>query len=998
MPELTFPSIARPALYDSFDAAIRTGGRVLLLCAAAGTGKTVAVRDWIRRRPGLRTEWLDITGPFDPAGLWSAAADAGGRGPGQPLLLVLDDAHRLTDPHTLAGLEDFLRHLPATVTVVLCARYDPPLRWHTLELSGRVTRFGARELALTEAEAGALCAQHDCRPDDPALAEVMRLTDGWAALVRITARYLATRPDDHHAALAMLARPTRAVSDFLTGELVDSLSPALRQFLMYTSVPAAFTPRLAEALAGPSARHQLWELERVNYPITYTRRDGELWLTYHPLLRSHFHAEIRHASVELADDLNLRTATWYDDAGLPLAALPHLLDDAAHDRLVEFLRRRALAIVLDGDGATLFAQIDSMRPDLSGDPFLWLLRAIDALTHGDALAATTYLSMLETPGAAPDSVVESAWLPPLVAAARVDAAILTGDIANLPSVPEPPPGHLDLDCYLAVQLATAMLLRGDRAGGEHHLRRALILAESSNQPRLALRSVTRLAIAAGLAGAVTVMRERANRALDLATNRTPPPGNATLMRGTETGTRLRAAAARNDAKGSTDVIHTVEASGVRAAHSGHLRTTTDAAIPDSTRDAAIPDSTGDTAIPNTTRDAAAPNSTGDTAIPNTTRDAAAPNSTGDTAIPNTTRDAAAPNSTGVVHPGREQTSETPAIAAIVPDAPLAEGPPGVASVDAASNGAASIGAGSGADIAHAAAMAAFGAYLQGDSWSGELVDATLVMSESAEGQVRPAGGWSAHVVGQLLEFHTAADRYAAADALRQGLVAMFEQGGLLPVGARRLLSHVVWALLAVREPRTALLLIEQARRVLGDGPEIALSRTALALDANHGAAVDTLLAPVLAGDLPEGAYDRVVVELLDAVRGALDDAPRRARRALENAITRAAPERLVRPFLDVPGVIGLLDEQAGSFGRHEDFVERIRHHRDARRDSAGHRLTGTETTVLEYLPSGHTAQQIAGELGVSVNTVKTHLRAIYAKFGVNSRAAALDRARRAGLL
>ena len=61
-------------------------------------------------------------------------------------------------------------------------------------------------------------------------------------------------------------------------------------------------------------------------------------------------------------------------------------------------------------------------------------------------------------------------------------------------------------------------------------------------------------------------------------------------------------------------------------------------------------------------------------------------------------------------------------------------------------------------------------------------------------------------------------------------------------------------------------------------------------------------------------------------------------------------------------------------------------------------LTDAELTVLEQLPSGRTALQIAQDLGVSINTVKTHLRAIYAKLGANSRADAMLRARRIGLL
>jgi LuxR family maltose regulon positive regulatory protein len=61
-------------------------------------------------------------------------------------------------------------------------------------------------------------------------------------------------------------------------------------------------------------------------------------------------------------------------------------------------------------------------------------------------------------------------------------------------------------------------------------------------------------------------------------------------------------------------------------------------------------------------------------------------------------------------------------------------------------------------------------------------------------------------------------------------------------------------------------------------------------------------------------------------------------------------------------------------------------------------LTESERAVLHYLPTLFTASEIAADQFVSVNTVKTHQRAIYRKLGVSSRRAAVDRARAARLL
>ena len=61
-------------------------------------------------------------------------------------------------------------------------------------------------------------------------------------------------------------------------------------------------------------------------------------------------------------------------------------------------------------------------------------------------------------------------------------------------------------------------------------------------------------------------------------------------------------------------------------------------------------------------------------------------------------------------------------------------------------------------------------------------------------------------------------------------------------------------------------------------------------------------------------------------------------------------------------------------------------------------LTEGETRVLRYLPTHLRAREIADELTLSANTVKTHIRHLYQKLGAHSRGDAVRRARAFGLL
>jgi DNA-binding CsgD family transcriptional regulator len=61
-------------------------------------------------------------------------------------------------------------------------------------------------------------------------------------------------------------------------------------------------------------------------------------------------------------------------------------------------------------------------------------------------------------------------------------------------------------------------------------------------------------------------------------------------------------------------------------------------------------------------------------------------------------------------------------------------------------------------------------------------------------------------------------------------------------------------------------------------------------------------------------------------------------------------------------------------------------------------LSKSEIRVLRYLPTHLSRHEIANELYLSPNTVKTHMRHLYDKLGTHRRAEAVERARARGLL
>lgn len=119
---------------------------------------------------------------------------------------------------------------------------------------------------------------------------------------------------------------------------------------------------------------------------------------------------------------------------------------------------------------------------------------------------------------------------------------------------------------------------------------------------------------------------------------------------------------------------------------------------------------------------------------------------------------------------------------------------------------------------------------------------------------------------------------------------------------------------------------------------------------------------------------------------------------LERAITLAEPEGYVRLFLDAGPWIQPLLEAVASRGPSAAYVRRIldastlRPERRTAQQSLIDPLSDRELDVLRLLTSELTGPEIARELMVSVNTMRTHTKNIYSKLGVTSRRAAIRQA------
>jgi LuxR family transcriptional regulator, maltose regulon positive regulatory protein len=272
-------------------------------------------------------------------------------------------------------------------------------------------------------------------------------------------------------------------------------------------------------------------------------------------------------------------------------------------------------------------------------------------------------------------------------------------------------------------------------------------------------------------------------------------------------------------------------------------------------------------------------------------------------------------------------------------------------------------------------------------------------------EVEPAAGMRMHYGRGMLEFvsgrqDTALRAFLAAQRLAESLVTPHTL-------APRLRSHLLQTLARRGETRR----VEQALADL-DPPErergeTRIAEASLRLAQDDPAAAVTVLGPVIDGSAPlQNAHLwEVQAFLLQAIAcDALGDAGA-ARRALERALDLAEPECLLFPFLYDPAP-ALLDRHRRHGTAHAALIAEILNVlaglEPGSQPSAPPRLreplSHAEARVLRYLPTKLSAPEIADEMYLSVNTVKTHMRHLYDKLGAHRRHEAVEQARALGLL
>lgn len=137
----------------------------------------------------------------------------------------------------------------------------------------------------------------------------------------------------------------------------------------------------------------------------------------------------------------------------------------------------------------------------------------------------------------------------------------------------------------------------------------------------------------------------------------------------------------------------------------------------------------------------------------------------------------------------------------------------------------------------------------------------------------------------------------------------------------------------------------------------------------------------------DAGLDGVSLAVLNAQLALQEGAVAEATKNLEEALSLAAAENLYQPLLrqsaQIDGPLRAISRSGSPAAAAAAHIVRTRGCIAARANAA--ELTAREVEVLSALAVASTLREIADEFDISINTVKTHTRAIYRKLGVSNR-------------
>lgn len=260
----------------------------------------------------------------------------------EPLLLVIDDYHEITNTAVHEALIYLLHYLPDTLRLILTTRIDPPLPLARLRARGQLLEVRAADLRFSLDEAASFFQAMGIELQSDDITQLNNRTEGWIAGLQMAALSMQGRDSSSVRAFVNgFSGSHRHVVDYLLDEVLQRQPEPVQSFLCETSILSQLSAPLCDAVTERQDSDDLLAyLDQANLfvmPIDSQR----LWYRYHRLFADVLRHRLQKSNPERVHMLHARASEWYEAQGLISEAVSHAVAAGNIERAVRLVEAAA---------------------------------------------------------------------------------------------------------------------------------------------------------------------------------------------------------------------------------------------------------------------------------------------------------------------------------------------------------------------------------------------------------------------------------------------------------------------------------------------------------------------------------------------------------------------------------------------------------------------------------------------------------------------------------
>lgn len=337
-------------------------GKLTLVSAPAGFGKTTLITDWLSQlehsiawvsldeddsdtqqffsyvaaatrpfpsNPQSLTNLLQAPQP-QPAKALATTLINDFAAVSTPCLLVLDDYHAIDSPEIDLALAFLLDHMPPNLHLVMTSRSDPGFPLSRLRARNQLTEIRADDLRFSTEETAVFLQSVMGVSLAPAqIAALEARTEGWVAGLQMAALSMQNL-NDVDAFVTSFTGSHRFIMDYLVEEVLNQQASDVQDFLLKTAVLTQLSAELCDAiLQSPPVSQQILEQLETNNIFLVPLDNERRWYRYHHLFADLLRSRLAQRQPVLVPQLHQRASDWYAENGRSNDAIRHAL--AAND-------------------------------------------------------------------------------------------------------------------------------------------------------------------------------------------------------------------------------------------------------------------------------------------------------------------------------------------------------------------------------------------------------------------------------------------------------------------------------------------------------------------------------------------------------------------------------------------------------------------------------------------------------------------------------------------